>query len=226
MMVTTIMPRMPRTVLFLVLLLLIPGCLRRRMIVRSNPSGATVYIDNQQIGTTPCSTDFIYYGTRELRLVKPGYETLTINQPIPTPWYEIPPIDFVSENLIPHEIQDYRTLSYNMVPQVIVPTEQLLNRAQQLRQATNHGLVTPASSMTPAVETIAPGLPGTSGGNLPPPSTVPPVAPGGQSIDPYASPPIQHQIPAPGLAPSVVPTPNSRGESIPPAGPLPAPVRY
>src|SRR5882724_7276032 len=77
---------------------------RRRLNVNSNPPGALVYVDNQQIGTTPCSVDFTYYGTREIRLVKPGFETLTVNQPIPTPWYEVPPIDFVSENIVPSRL--------------------------------------------------------------------------------------------------------------------------
>lgn len=110
-----------RTVVGLVLLgtLLQTGCVRRRLMVRSNPPGALVYVDNQPIGTTPCATDFTYYGTREIRLVKAGYETLTVNQPLPTPWYQIPPLDFASENLIPQKIQDYRTASFNLVPQVI-----------------------------------------------------------------------------------------------------------
>src|SRR3989337_2370753 len=86
--------------------LLPTGCVRRRLAVRSNPPGALVFVDNQQIGTTPCSADFTYYGTREIRLVKPGYETLTVNQPIPTPWYQIPPLDFFSENLVPTQVQD------------------------------------------------------------------------------------------------------------------------
>src|SRR6195952_804095 len=73
---------------------------RRRLNVLTNPPGALVYVDNQQIGTTPCSVDFIYYGTREIRLIKPGYETLTVNQPIPAPWYEYVGLDFVSENLV------------------------------------------------------------------------------------------------------------------------------
>ena len=90
------------------------GCVRRRLAVRSNPPGAVVFVDNQQIGTTPCSVDFTYYGTREIRLVKPGYETLTVNQPIPTPWYQIPPIDFVSENVLPNKIEDHRTVAFNL----------------------------------------------------------------------------------------------------------------
>jgi PEGA domain-containing protein len=215
------MSRLPITALLLALLVLMPGCLRRRMIIRSNPPGAMVYVDNQQIGPTPCPTDFIYYGTREIRLVKPGYETLTVNQPIPAPWYEIPPLDFVSENLVPREIQDYRTLSYNMVPQVIVPTEQLLDRAQQLRQSTNQGLVLPATSTAPSAEAIAPGMLGYPATDLPTPST-------GQPAAPFTSPPIQS--PVPNLAPSTAPGPIPGGQIPPPGGqrvePLPAPVRY
>jgi len=125
------------------------GCVRRRLMVRSNPPGAMVYVDNQPIGTTPCATEFIYYGTREIRLVKAGYETLTVNQPLPAPWYQIPPFDFVSENIVPSKIQDYRTASYNLTPQVIVPTEQLIARGEQLRQTTLQGAVVPAATTAP-----------------------------------------------------------------------------
>jgi PEGA domain len=134
------------------LTLLPSGCVRRRLNVHSNPPGALVYVDNQQIGTTPCSVDFTYYGTREIRLVKPGYETLTINQPIPTPWYQIPPLDFVSENFVPNKIRDNRTVCYNLAPQFIVPTQELIDRANQLRQDTQQYPVAPASV------TIAPPL--------------------------------------------------------------------
>ena len=123
------------------------GCVRRRVFVQSNPPGAMLFVDNQQIGTTPCSVDFTYYGTREIRLVKPGFETLTVNQPIPTPWYQVPPIDFVSENLIPTNLIDHRSIAFNMQPQVIVPTDQLLDRANQLRQDTLQGTVVPAAAV-------------------------------------------------------------------------------
>jgi hypothetical protein len=158
-------------------MLLPSGCVRRRLNVRTNPPGALVYVDNQQIGTTPCSVDFTYYGTREIRLVKPGYETLTINQPIPAPWYQIPPLDFVSENLVPNKIRDNRTVSYDLAPQVIVPREQLADRANQLRQDTLQYPVAPAS---------APMSPGSGGpaGIVPPPATPTPSTP-------FAPPPIR-----------------------------------
>ncbi len=57
-----------------------------------------------EVITTPMSwvaTDFIYYGTRQIRLVKDGFETLTVLQPIPAPWYQVFPIDFFAENVVP-----------------------------------------------------------------------------------------------------------------------------
>jgi hypothetical protein len=143
----------------LVASLLLPstGCVRRRLNVRTNPPGALVYVDNQQIGTTPCSVDFVYYGTREIRLVKPGFETLTVNQPIPTPWYEFPPLDFISENLVATKIRDNRTVTYNLAPQVIVPTGELVDRANQLRQNALQYPVTTAGATLPAG--VAPGAP-------------------------------------------------------------------
>ena len=104
------------------------------MMIRTNPPGALVYVDDYEIGTTPISKDFTYYGKRKIRLVKDGYETLTIMQPVPTPWYQIPPLDFVSENLVPGEIRDRQTFTYPLTPQRVVPTDQLLGRAESLRR--------------------------------------------------------------------------------------------
>lgn len=127
------------------------GCVRRRMTIISNPPGALVYVDDYEIGTTPVSTDFVYYGTRKLRLVKDGYETLTVMQDIPPPWYEIPPIDFVAENFVPGHIRDQRVLDYQLRPQAVVPTEQLLSRAEQLRRGVH---ATAAAQPTAGPEVI------------------------------------------------------------------------
>jgi hypothetical protein len=104
------------------------------MMLRTEPPGATVYVDGYEIGATPIATDFIYYGTRQIRLVKDGYETLTIMQPTPTPWYEIMPLDFVSENVSPVPIRDYHSFTYRLTPQIMVPTASLRDRAEQLRR--------------------------------------------------------------------------------------------
>jgi hypothetical protein len=179
------------TILAIVALAVLPGCVRRRLMIRSNPPGAMVYVDNQPIGSTPCATSFIYYGTREIRLVKPGYETLTINQPIPAPWYQIPPIDFVSENVLPNEIHDFRTVTYNLSPQVIVPIDQLIARGEQLRSGTQLGAVLPANAAlpwpTPALgpPTMAtPGAPAPGGPLLPGTTLAPEAVPPGIIVPP------------------------------------------
>jgi hypothetical protein len=177
------------------------GCVRRRLNVRSNPPGALVYVDNQQIGTTPCSVDFTYYGTREIRLIKPGYETLTVNQPIPTPWYQYPPLDFISENLVATKIRDNRTVTYDLAPQVIVPTQELVDRANQLRQETQQSAVVPAAATIPVV--VAPGaqviVPGPTP-VAPPPGSIPQRLP-----DVYLPPGSQPIVP--GTATELLPPP-------------------
>jgi hypothetical protein len=193
------------------MVLLPTGCVRRRLFVQSNPPGAMVFVDNQQIGNTPCSVDFTYYGTREIRLVKPGFETLTVNQPIPTPWYEVPPVDFVSENLVPSRLVDHRTVAFNLQPQVIVPTDQLLDRANQLRQDTLQGTVVPVAAV---------GVPGAAPDGMLIPGTIPPPA-GAAGAVPIGSP---YPIPLPptGLstgptfAPSAVPTPTPAAPQLGP----------
>lgn len=187
-------PSRGRTALLLLVgaaLLLPTGCVRRRLHVRSNPPGALVYVDNQQIGTTPCAVDFIYYGTREIRLVKPGYETLTVNQPIPAPWYQIPPIDFVAENLVPAKIRDNRTVCFNLEPQIVHPIEQVIERGEQLRREAQQAPVQPAAGLTTPREYI-------------PPEALVPVPPGtfGPPPNPYPGP-----TPYPATTTPVVPLP-------------------
>jgi PEGA domain len=154
------------------------GCVHRRFTVRTNPPGARVFVDEYEIGTSPVSHDFVYYGTRKIRLVKDGYETLTILQPIPTPWYDLPGIDFISENLVPTEIRDHRVLDFQMQPQVIVPTEQLMGRAEELRRSRNPNVPVGAIAPQGAVpqgsypETTLP--PGTVPPGTVPPGTLPP----------------------------------------------------
>lgn len=119
------------------------GCVRRRMTIRSNPEGAVVYVDERRIGVTPVSTGFTYYGTRDIQLVKDGYETVKEKHRIATPWYQYPVVDFFAENLWPVETRDERVLEFDLPPmRTTVPTE-VMNRAEQLRGETQRGFMTP-----------------------------------------------------------------------------------
>jgi hypothetical protein len=138
------------------LLAVLPGCVRRRMTVRSNPPGAVVFVDDQEIGTPPASTAFTYYGPRKIQLVKDGFETLTVKQTFYPPWYEITPLDFVSENLWPHETRDEQYLDFQLQPQQIVPAEKLVERAESLRGGLRQGYAVPLPNSTPTPQPVTP----------------------------------------------------------------------
>jgi len=181
--------------------LLMAGCVQRRMTIRSDPPGALVYVDDYQLGATPVSHDFVYYGTRKIRLVKDGYETLTVRQPFPVPWYQIFPLDFVTENLWPWEIRDERVVTLAMQPAAATPPESVVARAEQARLAA--GSLPPA----PAPQPVAPQP-------LPPPQFVP--------APPPAVPPLQQFAPQPfGPPPQPLvlpPPPNAPAQGIPSLG--------
>ncbi len=132
-----------RTLLLIVLVAISSGCVRRRMTIRSNPPGALVYIDDHEIGTTPVSTYFTYYGTRKVKLIKDGFEPVTTLETIRPPWYELPPLDFISENIVGRELRDERVLEFQLQPQRLVPTQELLSRADSLRSGARQGVLTP-----------------------------------------------------------------------------------
>lgn len=123
-------------ILMAILLVCTPGCLRRRLTVKSNPPGAMVYVDEHPLGRTPISTDFTYYGKRNIRLELDNYQTLNVQQPIHAPWYEWPVMDFISENFCPYEIKDHHTLSYTLTPNMesSVTHEQIMLNAAEIRQ--------------------------------------------------------------------------------------------
>jgi len=152
------------------------GCVQRRMTIRSNPPGALVYVDDYQIGTTPVSNDFVYYGTRKIRLVKDGYETLTVRQPFPIPWYEVFPLDFVTENIWPWEIRDERVVDLAMTVAASTPPESVVARAEQARLAAGSLPAPPPLPMAPQPVVPRP-IP------APPPQMLPPSA-GGLTLPP------------------------------------------
>lgn len=118
------------------------GCVRRRMTVRTVPAGATVSVDNQVIGTSPAATSFTYYGTREFRISADGYRTETIRRRFNPPWYQFPGLDFVSETLWPGELRDERIIDVELVPQTNEPTDEVIGRADSLRQQSRSGVIT------------------------------------------------------------------------------------
>lgn len=112
------------------------GCaanFHRRMTLRSDPPGALVLLEGEEVGYTPVSIDFDYYGTREITLVKDGFETLPVMLKVRSPWYQKVPIDVISDNFLPVKVTDRQEYTFTLNRAEIVADEQLLQRAKGLR---------------------------------------------------------------------------------------------
>jgi hypothetical protein len=111
----------------------------RRLTVNSNPPGALVRVDGKDIGYTPASIDFTWYGTREVQLLKDGYETQTQLVDVNPPWYQRFPLDFFSDNLLGKHINDRRQVSFQMQPKRMDVSSDVVSRGRSLRSEALHG---------------------------------------------------------------------------------------
>jgi hypothetical protein len=110
------------------------GCVERRYTIRTDPPGATVVVNGEEIGPAPASKSFTYYGDRQITLILDGYQTQTVIQPIKAPWWDNYLTEFFTENIVPVSLRDEREFKYQMLPAVSPPAGELRDRAEQLRQ--------------------------------------------------------------------------------------------
>ena len=125
---------------------LLTGCVDRRYVITTEPPGAVVLIDGQPIGQTPVDNHFTFYGKHKFTLVKDGFQTQTVEQDIPVPWYQYPGIDFVAEVLLPWRLVDRREFNFAMQPIPAVRSDLLIHRAENLRNRGRAIAPTPSGS--------------------------------------------------------------------------------
>jgi len=120
-----------------------PGCLERTIVVTSEPPGAVVWLNDQELGRTPVETDFTFYGTYDVRLRLEGYEPLVTSRVASAPIYEVPGLDIFAE-AVPAKIATRLEWHFDLVP---LPERaqgadagqlrtRLLDRAGELRKQT------------------------------------------------------------------------------------------
>lgn len=128
---------------FLPLLLL--GCVERTMTITSEPSGALVYLNGEEVGRTPLTRDFLWYGDYDVQVRHEGHETLDTHEWVVAPWWQWPPFDLVAE-IMPIRLTDHRQLHYQLVetsPGDVNP-DQMLDRAAAMRSQLGASRVAPA----------------------------------------------------------------------------------
>ncbi len=107
------------------------GCVEREMHITSDPDGALVYVSDVEVGRTPVTLPFTWYGDYDVILRRDGYETLKTHADINAPWYEVPPLDLFSA-LAPWTYHDQRYLHYELEKLDPPTEEELIERAERL----------------------------------------------------------------------------------------------
>lgn len=134
------------------------GCVTRRFVITSNPPAATVFRDGQPIGVTPVEQPFTYHGRYRFRIVKDGYEPLDLEPELVAPWYQVPGIDFIAENLYPFTLRDVQGIHAELRQLQPVPAEVLRARGEELRQR-GRSMIPPDFPNLPHAQPVPGGLP-------------------------------------------------------------------
>ncbi|MEZ6194982.1 MAG: PEGA domain-containing protein [Planctomycetota bacterium] len=168
---------MPRPTIVALLLLFLFGCAERRLVIETEPPGATVYLDNAPIGTTPLDVEFTYGGLREILILhdvgtegpegRVTYKPLLVRQELENFAFDVFPFD-VFTSLVPARIEDRHELRFTLEPAEEIPLlratgdayiDALTDRAESLaarsRRAFEEGF--------PAVEPLGANREGESG---------------------------------------------------------------
>ncbi len=121
-----------RSIVWTLPLLLGIGCVERTLTLTSDPPGALVYLNGEEVGRTPLTRDFVWYGNYDVALRKDGYETVKTTTNVKPPVWQWIPLDFAAE-LLPVRLRDAQSFSYSMMPASTQPVnaEGIIYRAHQ-----------------------------------------------------------------------------------------------
>ncbi len=111
------------------------GCIERTVSITTEPEGATVFLNDEEVGQSPVTVPFTWYGDYDVIIRKNGYKTVNTHHKITTPWYELPGVDIVTECLIPFTVHDDRVLDTFVLERARTPTKiELLEAAADMRR--------------------------------------------------------------------------------------------
>ena len=108
------------------------GCINRTIVVDSEPQGALVYLNDEEVGRTPTRVPFTFYGVYDVRLKKEGYQTLHTAREAKPPWYDTIGADLVS-GALPWTDDVTIEWSFELAEPKDVSERAVLDHARQMR---------------------------------------------------------------------------------------------
>ncbi len=114
-------------------MVLLAGCVERRLTINTEPQGAMVVLNDQEIGASPVTVSFNWYGDYWVRINKDGYEMLNTHRKLKAPLHDYFPFDFVTEVLYPGRIIDAYEWTFALAPKEYPTREQLIENGESVR---------------------------------------------------------------------------------------------
>jgi hypothetical protein len=114
-------------------LTVLAGCVERRLTINTEPQGAMVILNDQEIGVSPVTVPFNWYGDYWVRLNKNGYETLNTHRQLKAPLHDYFPFDFIAGVLYPGQIVDAYEWTFALTPQEYPTRDQLIENGESVR---------------------------------------------------------------------------------------------
>jgi len=118
----------------LLVLIVLAGCVERKLTINTKPQGALVALNDEEIGESPVKVNFSWYGDYCVRLSKEGYETLNTHRCLKGPWYDHFPFDFFAQIVNPSRIVDSYEWTFELSPVRHISREELIRNAEELKK--------------------------------------------------------------------------------------------
>ena len=117
----------------LIAAIVLSGCVERKLTINTQPQGALVVLNDEEIGASPVTVSFEWYGDYDVRISKEGYETLKTHRNLKAPWYDNFPFDFFAW-LNPERIVDEYEWTFELAPKKEISREALIRNAEELKK--------------------------------------------------------------------------------------------
>lgn len=117
----------------LIVALLFCGCVERKLTINTEPEGALVVLNDEEIGESPVTVNFKWYGDYYIRLSKEECETLNTHRKLKGPWYDHFPWDFFAQIVNPNRIVDWYEWSFELEPKQQLNPQELIQNAKELK---------------------------------------------------------------------------------------------
>jgi hypothetical protein len=123
-----------RAIFCLVAGLALGGCVERKLMINTEPQGALVILNDEQIGESPVTVNFNWYGHYNVRIREEGYETLKTHKDLKSPWYDEFPFDFFAQIVYPGRIVDSYEWTFELSPKRDITRDELIRKAQEAKE--------------------------------------------------------------------------------------------